>query len=226
MIEIYSLYKQDWNIFFWKNLRHGVKNRKGFRAATLHSKYPSLTLSQLKINIYIWLPNDLILPDPVVVVDCWSLEVYLRLWYQHGHNHSHEGTPKHQSSKIFFFKYLEYKNHIQWWTNTLKTDVHVVGTQENYFKTYMPVKQYMNLIKKYKEKTFYDSSVSLNIDIPFLILKPVQFPLQNVFHNLQIFSASLIQSGAWPWIGSSLYPSDECHGLYILELPGISSFCF
>lgn len=80
--------------------------------------------------------------------------------------------------------------------------------------------------KKYKENTFYDSSVSLNIDIPFLILKPVQFPLQNVFHNLQIFSASLIQSGAWPWIGSSLYPSDECHGLYILELPGISSFCF
>lgn len=135
MIEIYSLYKQDWNIFFWKNLPHGVKNRKGFRAATLDSKYPSLTLSQLKINIYVWLPNDLILPDPVVVVDCWSLEVYLRLWYQHGHNHSHEGTPKHQSSKIFFFKYLEYKNHIQWWTNTLKTDVHVVGTQENYFKT-------------------------------------------------------------------------------------------
>lgn len=31
----------------------------------------------------------------------------------------------------------------------------------------------MNLIKKYKEKIFYDFLVSLNIDILFLILKLV-----------------------------------------------------
>lgn len=122
MIEIYSLYKQDWNIFFWKNLRHGVNNGKNFQSSYSSLRIPFTDLIAIEINIYVRLPNDLILPDPAVVVDCWSLEVYLRLWYQHGHNHSHEGTPKHQSSKIFFFKYLEYKNHIQWWTNTLKTD--------------------------------------------------------------------------------------------------------